>query len=65
MYACYHGAEGLRKIAARVHQLTAVLARGLGSLGFKVETANFFDTYTRQSWREKPRKSRARLRRNG
>jgi len=44
MFACYHGPEGLRKIAARLHQLTAVLARGLGSLGFKVETANFFDT---------------------
>jgi glycine dehydrogenase len=35
MYACYHGPEGLRRIAERVHQLTAILARGLQSLGFK------------------------------
>src|SRR4051812_12833027 len=34
MYAVYHGPEGLRRIAARVHRLTAVLAQGLRRLGF-------------------------------
>jgi glycine dehydrogenase len=29
MYAVYHGPEGLRAIATRVHGLAAVLARGL------------------------------------
>ena len=29
LYACYHGPEGLKQIAQRVHTLTAVLAAGL------------------------------------
>jgi glycine dehydrogenase len=33
MYACYHGPEGLKRIARRVHRLTAVLAKGLERLG--------------------------------
>nr|WP_024301622.1 aminomethyl-transferring glycine dehydrogenase [Pseudogulbenkiania sp. MAI-1] len=44
LYACYHGAEGLKTIARRVHRLTAVLAEGLRRLGYKVPTENFFDT---------------------
>jgi glycine dehydrogenase len=36
MYACYHGAEGLKRIAQRIHSLTVVLARGLERLGFQV-----------------------------
>ncbi len=40
MYAVYHGPEGLRKIAQRVHRLTAVLANGLEELGFKVAPAS-------------------------
>ncbi|HWY76553.1 MAG TPA: aminomethyl-transferring glycine dehydrogenase, partial [Verrucomicrobiae bacterium] len=44
MYAVYHGPEGLRQIARRVHLLTGVLAKGLERLGFVVSTVNFFDT---------------------
>ena len=44
MYAVYHGPEGLKKIAERVHRLTAVLASGLQRLGFGVANENFFDT---------------------
>jgi glycine dehydrogenase len=44
LYACYHGAEGLEKIARRVHALTQILAAGLTKLGHKVSTQNFFDT---------------------
>ena len=43
-YAVYHGPEGLRTIAARVHRLAAILAEGLRRAGFPVPTAAFFDT---------------------
>ena len=44
MYAVYHGPDGLRSIARRVHALAAVLAEGLRRLGFDVGKAPFFDT---------------------
>ncbi len=44
LYACYHGAEGLKKIAQRVHTLTEVLAAGLERLGYEVATTPRFDT---------------------
>ncbi|MEQ7009582.1 aminomethyl-transferring glycine dehydrogenase [Actinopolymorpha sp. B17G11] len=44
MYAVYHGADGLRGIAARVHRLAAVLAQGLRQGGVDVVTEHFFDT---------------------
>src|SRR5882757_1923048 len=44
LYACYHGAEGLKQIAQRVHTLTEVLATGLERLGYLVATAPRFDT---------------------
>jgi glycine dehydrogenase len=42
-YAIYHGPEGLRRIARRIHRLTAVLAAGLRSAGLQV-SSSFFDT---------------------
>src|SRR6266513_2727478 len=44
MYAVYHGPEGLRAIAQRVHRLTSQLADGLRALGLKITHQNFFDT---------------------
>ncbi|MFH2139978.1 MAG: aminomethyl-transferring glycine dehydrogenase [Pseudomonadota bacterium] len=44
MYAVYHGAEGLRGIARRVHQATAVLADELQKLGYQLADGAFFDT---------------------
>ncbi len=44
MYAVYHGPEGLRRIAQRVHALAAVLAAGLRRLGFDPGDHAFFDT---------------------
>jgi glycine dehydrogenase len=44
MYAVYHGPEGLRRIAERVHGLTLMLAEGLRRLGFDVAPQVFFDT---------------------
>ena len=45
-YAVYHGPEGIRQIARRVHRLTKILALGLNQLGFDVATDAFFDTIT-------------------
>ncbi|PYK73585.1 MAG: glycine dehydrogenase (aminomethyl-transferring) [Verrucomicrobia bacterium] len=44
MYAVYHGPEGLRAIAQRVHNFTAKLAEGLRQLGFEITHQDFFDT---------------------
>ncbi len=44
MYACYHGPDGLRKIAGRVHGLARFLAAGLEQLGHTVVHASYFDT---------------------
>lgn len=44
MYAVYHGPDGLRAIAQRIHVLTRVLAAGLTRLGYKLDTKDFFDT---------------------
>jgi glycine dehydrogenase len=49
LYACYHGPEGLKKIAERVHALTVVLAEGLWALGYTDRyddgpERDFFDT---------------------
>jgi glycine dehydrogenase len=46
MYAVYHGPQGLKTIAQRVHRLTATLAEGLRKLDVEVRTAAFFDTIT-------------------
>jgi glycine dehydrogenase len=43
-YAVYHGAQGLRLIAGRIHRLTAILAEGLKRAGIRVLTRQYFDT---------------------
>lgn len=45
MYAVYHGPAGIRRIAGRIHGMTAVLAQGLRDLGFAIPTT-FFNTLT-------------------
>ncbi|KIP96403.1 MULTISPECIES: aminomethyl-transferring glycine dehydrogenase [Pseudomonas fluorescens group] len=45
-YAVYHGPEGLKRIAQRVHRLTCILAAGLERNGIKRLNAQFFDTLT-------------------
>ncbi len=44
MYAVYHGPEGLKAIAGRVHAMTRILAFGMRWLGHEVLTAAYFDT---------------------
>ncbi len=46
MYAVYHGPDGLKKIAQRIHILTAAIAKALQSNGVNVINSNFFDTLT-------------------
>lgn len=45
-YAVFHGPQGLRAIAQRIHRKTARLAEGLRHAGFDVRPAVFFDTIT-------------------
>ena len=44
MYAVYHGPEGLKAIAGRIHALARVLDRELQRLGFPQRNAQYFDT---------------------
>lgn len=44
MYAVYHGPEGLKSIANRIHSYTKVLANGLKNLGYTLLSENYFDT---------------------
>ena len=44
MYAVYHGPEGIKRIAQRIHKLTVILAAGLKRLGYKIGAEPFFDT---------------------
>ncbi|HSP58381.1 MAG TPA: aminomethyl-transferring glycine dehydrogenase [Halomonas sp.] len=43
-YAVYHGAEGLRTIANRIHRLTTILATGLTDKGVGLAHDSWFDT---------------------
>ncbi|MCY7361539.1 MAG: glycine dehydrogenase (aminomethyl-transferring), partial [Ignavibacteria bacterium] len=44
MYAVYHGPEGLKSIAKKVHSLTKLLEAGLKQLGIKQLNELYFDT---------------------
>ncbi|GAB6394218.1 MAG: aminomethyl-transferring glycine dehydrogenase [Bacteroidales bacterium] len=43
-YAVYHGADGLRAIASRIHSYAGFLAGELERLGYKQRNKDFFDT---------------------
>ena len=45
-YAIYHGPEGLKTIAGRIHRLTTILANGFDRLGVSMANHSFFDTLT-------------------
>ena len=44
MYASWHGPEGLRRIAERVHRLTSICADGLRTNGVTLVNDSWFDT---------------------
>jgi len=46
MYAVYHGPKGIRRIAERVHAMTATLAEALHRLGYRLAHETYFDTLT-------------------
>lgn len=48
-YAVYHGPEGLKRIAERVHGLAVLFAETVQKFGYKVTTDQFFDTVTVQT----------------
>ena len=43
-YAIYHGAEGLKNIASRIHATAGFVAKELENLGYKQLNKDFFDT---------------------
>lgn len=45
-YAVYHGPEGLKAIAGRIHRLTNILAKGLRQKGVELLDDTWFDTIT-------------------
>jgi glycine dehydrogenase len=44
MYAVYHGPEGIKAIAHRIHHLAGILNKGLKAIYMTQENENFFDT---------------------
>ncbi len=44
MYAVYHGQEGIRAIAQRIHSIAALLEKALKQLGFEQLNKQYFDT---------------------
>lgn len=44
MYAVYHGPDGLRHIAQKVHSLTTLLDQQLTALGYEQVNEHYFDT---------------------
>ena len=45
-YAVFHGPEGLKAIAQRIHRKTVRLAKGLQEAGFEITPDAYFDTIT-------------------
>lgn len=52
MYAAYHGPNGIRMIAEKIHGLTKLLDYGLKGLGFKQINTIYFDTLLIESDKE-------------
>ncbi|ADM96879.1 glycine dehydrogenase (aminomethyl-transferring) [Dickeya dadantii] len=46
MYAVYHGPQGLKRIAGRIHRLADILAAGLTQRGLTLRHQHWFDTLT-------------------
>ncbi|MEG3134257.1 aminomethyl-transferring glycine dehydrogenase [Rouxiella sp. T17] len=46
LYAVFHGPEGLKRIANRIHRLTDILAAGLKQGGLTLRHESWFDTLT-------------------
>ncbi|KAL5016215.1 hypothetical protein ScPMuIL_005804 [Solemya velum] len=68
LYAIYHGADGLRHIANRIHNAALLLAEGVTRAGHDIKTDLFFDTFkfkpgsSQQEIRERAREKQINLR---
>ena len=49
MYAAYHGPKGIKRIAARIHTLTALFEKEVAKLGVAQSNAVYFDTLSFES----------------
>jgi glycine dehydrogenase len=49
MYAIYHGPQGLKTIAQRIHRLTTLFAAALINAGFTIATETYFDSFDIQT----------------
>ncbi len=65
MYAVYHGPEGLKQIAQRVHALTGILAAGLEKLGYTVSGGAAFRHFANHIRTEKETKKLFRWQKRG
>lgn len=43
-YAVYHGQEGIRNIAERIHSITVFLEKAISKLSFRQQNTQYFDT---------------------
>ena len=43
-YAVYHGPDGIKRIAEKVHRMTVTLAEGLKRIGYTISSEPYFDT---------------------
>lgn len=46
LYAVYHGPQGIKQIAQRIHNMTAIFAEGVRQAGHQIENEHYFDTLT-------------------
>jgi len=44
LYAMYHGPDGIKRIASRIHRMASILAQGLMDAGLTLQHLAFFDT---------------------
>ncbi|MCB0320627.1 MAG: hypothetical protein KDD60_06835, partial [Bdellovibrionales bacterium] len=65
MYAVYHGPQGLKQIALRIHGLASKLALGLVNAGCVLVSREFFDTITIRFSLPEQEQVRARAKRAG
>lgn len=68
MYAVYHGPDGLKKIASRVHGLTRLFAKVITEHGYHLVSESYFDTlkirarFTKEAIHEMAEKAQINLR---
>ncbi len=54
-YGVFHGPDGLKAIAQRIHRKTVRLARGLETVGFEIASNEFFDTIVVNVGKDQPK----------